>query len=539
MHQSIESQPAVNEKDVKKTTYDYIVVGAGSGGCVVARRLVDNTDAQVLVLEAGESDEGIDMIANPLRWLENIGSAHDYLYHYQPTPYLNNRTIYVPRGKVLGGSSSINAMVWARGNQSDYDNWAAAGNTGWDYHSVLPLFKKVEDWQGGETDFHGSGGPIHVQSPTHFHWLDVAVIEAAKSYGMPYREDTNGPDPEGVGPMSMSIKQGKRSSAYQSYLRPVSANKNLTLITGAKVLKLNLSGTRCVGLSFLKGDKITTVTATKEVILCAGAIDTPRILMLSGIGEARELSKLGIKTKVDLPGVGKNLQDHPLISVTYEAKVPLGEFTYNLGGSNLYWKSSPAALKSDLMLVPVQVGIETDESKRAYPVPPNAFSVFVTLINVKSRGYLAMKSAAHDGPLEIQPNLVHEPEDMAALASAIELCMDLASQPALSNIIKSWVTPAKRLSRQEIIAFVKDACSTYFHPVGTCAMGVGKEAVVSPELNIYGVEGLRIADASIMPKITTGNTNAPTLMIGEFAAKLILSHRQKTPADVKAGMAYE
>ncbi len=507
---------------MSQSTYDYIVVGAGSGGCAVARRLLDNTDAQVLVLEAGGSDEGIDMIENPLRWLENIGSTHDYLYHYQPTPYLNNRTIFVPRGKVLGGSGSINAMVWARGNQDDYNGWASAGNTGWDYHSVLPLFKKVEDWQGGETDFHGAGGPIHVQSPTHFHWIDTSVIEAAKSYGMPYHEDTNGPEPEGVGPMSMSIRNGKRSSPFQGYLKPVLDSKNLTLITGAKVLKLNLNGSRCVGLDFTQNGNVTTVTATKEVILCAGAIDTPRILMLSGIGEANELQRLGIKTKVDLWGVGKNLQDHPLVSVTYEAKEPLGQLTYNLGGSNLYWKSSPAAPKSDLMLVPIQVGIETDEVSRQYPVPANAFSVFVTLIDVKSRGYLAMKSSAHDGPLEIQPNLVREPEDMTALASAIELCMDLASQPALKGIIKSWITPTKRLNRQGIIAFIKNACSTYFHPVGTCAMGIGKEAVVNPELNVYGVEGLRIADASIMPKIPTANTNAPTLMIGEFAAKLLL-----------------
>jgi choline dehydrogenase len=247
--------------------------------------------------------------------------------------------------------------------------------------------------------------------------------------------------------------------------------------------------------------------------------------MLSGIGEASELAELGIKTKVDIPGVGKNLHDHPLVSVIYEAKEPLGEFTYNLGGSNLYWKSSPAAPKSDLMLVPVQVGIETDEIKSQYPMPPNSFCVFVALIDVKSRGYLAMQSSAPDGPLEIQPNLVREPEDMAAMVIAIELCMDLASQPALRNIIKSWVAPSKRLNRQGIIAFIKDACSTYFHPVGTCAMGIGKEAVVNPELNVYGVEGLRIADASIMPKITTANTNAPTLMIGEFAAKLVLNQQ--------------
>jgi len=506
--------------------YDYIIVGAGSGGCVVARRLVDNTDANILILEAGDGNAEVETIENPLRWLENIGSVHDYFYPYQPSDSVNGRTIYAPRGKVLGGSGSINAMVWTRGNKDDYNGWANAGNVGWDYNSVLPLFKKIEDWEGGETDFHGSGGPIHIQNAKGLHWIDSAVVEAGITYGMPYREDVNGPEPEGVGPMSTNIGDGTRSSPFKGYLKPVMRRKNITVITDVKVLKLNLKGSRCVGVDFIRNKKVTTVTASEEVILSAGAIDTPRILMLSGVGGAAELEQLNIRTKINLAGVGQNLQDHPLVSVVYEAKEALGKLTYNLGGSNLFWKSSPARHKSDLMLVPIQYGIVTDETAKQLPLPANAFSMFVTLVDVRSRGYIKMKSANPDGPLEIQPNFISDPEDLEALATAVELCMELALQPSLKNIIRRWVSPAKWITRNEIISFVKNACSTYFHPVGTCAMGTGNDAVVNNELKVYGVEGLRIADASVMPQIPTCNTNAPTLMIGEFASELILGKRK-------------
>ena len=364
---------------------------------------------------------------------------------------------------------------------------------------MLPLFKKTEDWEGGETPFHGAGGPIRIERPAKLHPVDAAVIKAVGTYGLPlpYREDTNGPHPEGVGPMSMTIGHGLRCSPFKGYLLPVLKRWNLTLITGAKVLRLNLEGSRCTRLDYLQNGRVVTVTAAREVIVCAGAIETPRILMLSGIGAADALQQLGIKTKIDLLGVGKNLQAHPLVSIPFEAKEPLGQLTYNLGGSNLYWKSSPSVPRPDLMLVPIQVGIASDEVKARHPVPPNAFSVFVTLVDVRSKGYLKMKSAAHDGPLVIQPNLIAEPADLEALANAVELCLDLAAQPALANIIKRWVAPATRVGRREVIAFVRDACGTYFHPEGTSAM----------------------------PHITTGNTNAPTLMIGEFAAELILGRR--------------
>ena len=505
-------------------TYDYVVVGAGSAGCVVARRLVDGTDGTILLLEAGGSDKGAKSISNPPQWIENLGSPYDWAYSYEPSWHVDHRSIPLPLGKGLGGSGSINALTWARGHRADYDAWAEAGNAGWDFHSVLPLFKKAEDWENGASEFRGAGGPIRVERARNLHPVATALIDAGKSYGMPYLDDVNIPEPEGVGPMNLNVRDGSRCSPAGAYLQPVMEHQNLTVLTDAQAIKLTLTGTRCTGLEFLRDGNLHSIAASREVILCAGAIHTPRLLLLSGIGPYHELERLGIDTVVQLPGVGANLQDHPLATgLCFEANVPLPPRNNNLAGSTFFWKSQSALRRPDLMFLPVQFPLVSQEIGAEYPIPPNAFAIVPALVRVQSRGYVRMKTADCNGPLEIQPNFLAEQADIDALVAGIELGLDIASQPAFRALIKRWVAPSTRLSREDTVAFVRRACSSYHHPVGTCAMGSGREAVVDAELRVHGIEGLRIADASVMPTIPSANTQAPAIMIGEFASQLLVA----------------
>jgi choline dehydrogenase len=506
--------------------FDYVIVGAGSAGCVVAGRLVEGTEATVLVLEAGGPDEGAASITNPPQWIENIGSRYDWAYTYAPSAQLDNRLLRLARGKVLGGSGSINAMLWARGNRTDYDGWAEAGNVGWDFESVLPLFKKSEDWEGGANAFRGVGGPIRVERARDLDPVSTALIDAGRSRGMPYLDDMNIPEPEGVGPQSLNVRDGRRCSPADAFLRPAMSSESLTVLTGAQTVKLRLRGTRCIGVDVLIDGRLYSIDASREVILCAGAIDTPRLLMLSGIGPQPELKMLAIATVVDLPGVGRNLQDHVLVAgLCFEAKRRLPPPNNNLSGSVAFWKSRPELGVPDLMLLPVQGPFLSDEIRARYPIPEDAFSILLGLVRPRSRGFLRMKTSRHDGPLEIQPNFLAEQADVDALVVGIELGLELASKPAFRDLIERRVAPVRgpSLSREEALMFLRRACTSYFHPVGTCAMGSGREAVVDAELRVYGVDGLRIADASIMPTITSANSNAPCVMIGEFAARRIVS----------------
>jgi choline dehydrogenase len=309
--------------NVLARSYDYVIVGAGSSGCVVARRLVDGTDATVLLLEAGATGEGVASLSSPPQWVENLGSPYDWAYRYEPSAHIAGRSLPLPLGKVLGGSGSINAMIWTRGHRADYDGWAEAGNPHWDFSSVLPLFKRSEDWEGGASAFRGAGGPIRVERARDLHPMVAAFIDAGRSCGMPYLDDLNVPEPEGVGPMNLNIKGGRRCSPADAYLRPVMGNRNLTVLTEAPVVKLTLTGTCCTGVEFLLDGELCSVAASREVILCAGAIHTPSLLLLSGVGPHADLEPLGIDTVIDLPGVGRNLQDHLWIrGLCFEAKPP-------------------------------------------------------------------------------------------------------------------------------------------------------------------------------------------------------------------------
>jgi choline dehydrogenase len=458
--------------------------------------------------------------------VENLGSPYDWAYRYEPSPHVAHRAIPLSLGKVLGGSGRINAMVWARGHRADYEGWAEAGNPGWDFHSVLPLFKQAEDWEDGESEFRGAGGPIRVERAKNLHPATAAFIDAGRSYGMPDLDDLNVPEPEGVGPMNLNVRDGIRCSSADAYLWPVMANQNLTVLTEALAVKLRFTGTRCTGLDFLLDGKLHSVGASRELILCAGAIHSPRLLLLSGIGPHADLKHLGIETLVDLPGVGRNLQDHVWIrGLCFEAKHPLPAPNNNLGGTACFWKSRRALARPDLMVLAVQVPLVSDEIATRSVIPPNTFGIFPCLVRPLSRGYLRIRSTEPNGPLEIQPNFLAEQADVDALASGVDLGLDLASQPAYRDLIKRWIVPAKRMSRTDTVEFARQTCQSYLHPVGTCAMGLDREAVVDAELRVRGVDGLRIADASVMPTIPAANTNAPSIMIGEFASKLLTGVR--------------
>ena len=513
------TEPRKSSRGAPDGQFDYVIVGAGSGGCVVARRLLEKTDATVLLLEAGGYADGAASISDPNRWTENFGSQYAWAYAYGPNPHIDGRVIELARGKVLGGSGSINATMWARGNRAGYDDWAAAGNEGWDYDSVLPLFRQSENWEDGESRFRGAGGPMQIERAKEPSLVSNALIDACKSYGMPFVDDLNGPEPIGVGPMQVNIRDGVRCSPWDGFMGPVSENDHLTVLTGAQVVKLRFSGTRCTGVDYLLDGQLHSAHSSSETILAAGTFDTPRLLLLSGIGPQDDLRPLGIPTLLELPGVGQNMQDHILLTGMYfETKQPIGTLTR--GSSFSFWKSRSDLDVADLMFLATQV-LPATRTRRKVAVPENALAIRPALLQVASRGRLRLLTAAHDGAMEIQPNFLAEKADVDALVAGVEIGLELASQPAFRDLIKTWIDPTTRPSRAEAEALLRRACNSYSHPVGTCAMGSGRTAVVDAKLRVHGIEGLRVADASVMPKIPSANTHAATIMIGEFAAREI------------------
>jgi choline dehydrogenase len=502
--------------------FDYIIVGAGTSGCVIARRILDNSNATVLLLEAGNGDPMSDVTTDPDKWYMSFGTDIDYQYNYAPQPFLNNRIIPVPRGKLLGGSSSINGLIWARGNYADYDGWANQGNKGWDYQSVLPLFKRVEDWEGGETDYHGQGGPIHVEKVKYPNFIATALINACESFGLPVIDDTSGRDPYGAGVLVRNVKDGKRSSAYTGYLLPVLNHPNLTIMTGAGVTKLILEGSKCKGIEFMKDGQQNSVYATSEVILTAGSFDSPRLLMLSGIGDPDELADVGVKPAHALRGVGKNMQDHPNLAILAELNEGLDMSGLDLQISTVFAKSRHAAVASDLMFIAPPFPLTTPAVAEKYPFSQSCFSIIACLMLSASRGYVKMLSGSPFGPLEIQPNMLTETEDMEAMIDAVRMALTISEEPAFKEITQRTIGISSRSGDKEIVDYIKLATASYWHPIGTCRMGSNETDVVDAKLKVHGITGLRVADGSIMPKITSGNTHAPILMIGEYLAQDLL-----------------
>lgn len=503
--------------------YDYIVVGAGSGGCPVVRRLIDRSDARVLLVEAGPAGTGVAEIDDPTAWVGLGRAAYDWGYDYAPTPRVNGRVIGIPRGRVLGGSSATNAMMWYRGHPSDYDAWRDAGAAGWDFESCLPYFRRAEDWQGGETHFRGAGGPLRIAPSPDLHPVAAAMIEGAVELGIPRIEDPNGETNEGAAPANFNIVDGKRWSSVTGYLLPVADNPRLTILTGSLAISLVLEGTRCVGLRHLVEGDVVETRASSGVVLALGAFDTPRLLMLSGIGDPHELKRLGIRPVLALSGVGRNLQDHPLVqAVVFRARSALGSTRDNGGGSMLNWKSRPDLSKPDIHAFPVQGNSAEPAIRARYDTSGEVFSLGAGVMHSRSVGHVRLLSAEPGGPLEIQPNYLADPADRAAIKIAVTAMLDLAATKAFAEIAEGLVAPDRRISGAELEDFIRDGCSTFFHPVGTCRMGSDEDAVTDSRLRVRGIEGLTISDASVIPIIPTCNTHAPVTMIGERAADFLL-----------------
>jgi choline dehydrogenase len=504
--------------------YDFIVVGAGAAGSVLAAEL-SASGAQVLVVESGGPDEA-PTIANPSIWFYNVGGPLDYHLPVSPSPRLNNRTFNMALGHVLGGGSSINAMVWTRGMQRDYDGWAENGAKGWAFADVLPVFKSQEDWEGGANAWRGAGGPIHIRRPKNPHPTAPAFIEAAREMGMPILDDVNGPMVPGAGYINMNIAaDGTRVSAVGALLGPALSRPNLTLLINTNVVKLNFKGTRCVGVKIMADGAVTDIAANKEVILAAGSINSPKLLMLSGVGEAKALRNLGIDVVENLPGVGGNLQDHVLVSgvvFKYKGKMPDRPADSNAVEAEAYLSSGPTS-DTDINLVLEQLPAVTPEAAARFGTPPaDAFTIAPALVQPTSRGAVRLASNNFQDAAVIDGNYLGTDRDFAAIVRAIEAARELGNQRAFDSLREIEVMPGPRATAEEIRELARLGSASFGHAVGTCKMGVDNLAVVDPQLRVHGLTSLRVADASVMPRIITGPTNAPTHMIAGRAARLIL-----------------
>ncbi len=503
-------------------TFDYVVVGGGSAGCVVARRLLD-AGASVALIEAGGPATN-PAIHDPGRWPELLGAECDWSYSTEPQSACDGRPLYWPRGKVLGGSGALNGMAHIRGDRLDYDGWAYHGCPGWSFADVLPIFKRSEDCDRGESAFRGAGGPLRVMTRYEPHPLLESMVAASQETGVPFNDDHNDGGPlDGVGYSQLTIKEGVRQTAAVAFLEPVGKHPSLTIYTDAHARRLRFSATRCLGVEIVKDGAVQTVEAENELVVCAGAIGSPVLLMLSGIGPADELGPLGISPLVDLPGVGKNLHDHLIAPVTFVSPSPIPPRRPGLTQHHvhLFWRSRPGLVVPDTQPVCFHIPIY----REGMTGPENAFTLVGGLIRPESRGEIQLRSPDPDVPPLLDPRCLSVQADLDALAASVELCREIGRQRAFAEWVDDELYPGRDVrTPAQLRDYVRSTAASYHHQAGTCRMGQNEQAVVDPELRVRGVDGLRVADASIMPFVTTGNTNAPAIMIGEKAAELMLAH---------------